>query len=489
MRNKTLFSVVLLLFCTFHNLAAMDREIVLGREDGWSDFPQRFNLILKPGKWDSKDLFLQEHEYGVDEKTDLLLHFNEKPLMDDAGLYTPVQEDVLLSERFHVLGAASAVFSSARSGVAMQPSPRSLFTPGEFWQDFSIEFWLYPALLDDGETLFFWSGSRWQEDRAVPQRIAVRVKERTLVWIFDNFFASLAEKTNRFELRGITPLIPRTWHHHLIRYDSKYGLFEYLLDGVPEAVIYTTANGHVDGSLYSPQVGDADSGPVRIGADFTGFIDELRITRRFEENPVLNRYRNVSGHAVSRIFDLGYTGTALKRIEAVSKKPADTEIYFYYRIADQLETSEQLATAWRQFVPGLSFDNIRGRFLQIMFELLPDGATEKSPELSEIRIVYEQDLPPPPPPELYVEPGDRMVTLYWQKVSADDVRGYLIYYGNRPGSYHTTIDVGDVAGYEVTGLENGRLYYFSLVAYDSTEPPHRSLFSTEISTRPSGLLK
>jgi hypothetical protein len=69
-----------------------------------------------------------------------------------------------------------------------------------------------------------------------------------------------------------------------------------------------------------------------------------------------------------------------------------------------------------------------------------------------------------------------------------------VYYGTAPGNYHGTgaqrgpspIDVGPATELELEGLENGRLYYFTVVCYDSTEPPHRSALSREVSARPSG---
>ena len=80
-------------------------------------------------------------------------------------------------------------------------------------------------------------------------------------------------------------------------------------------------------------------------------------------------------------------------------------------------------------------------------------------------------------------------------MNEDDLGGYFLYYGSQPGSYRGTdselgpspIDVGKVSQVEVTGLSNSRLYYFSVVAYDSTDPPHRSLFSREVSARPSSM--
>jgi hypothetical protein len=93
--------------------------------------------------------------------------------------------------------------------------------------------------------------------------------------------------------------------------------------------------------------------------------------------------------------------------------------------------------------------------------------------------------------------GNGRVRLAWRPVREEDVRGYLVYYGEAPGNYHgggaekgpSPIDVGPATELDLGGLENGRLYYFAVVSYDSTQPPHRSAFSREASARPSGALR
>ena len=97
---------------------------------------------------------------------------------------------------------------------------------------------------------------------------------------------------------------------------------------------------------------------------------------------------------------------------------------------------------------------------------------------------------------MYAEAGNGKVHLYWNSVNEDDLGGYFVYYGSQPGNYRgndsdlgpSPINVGRISQVEVTGLSNSRLYYFSVVAYDATDPPHRSLFSREVSARPSRLL-
>ncbi len=57
--------------------------------------------------------------------------------------------------------------------------------------------------------------------------------------------------------------------------------------------------------------------------------------------------------------------------------------------------------------------------------------------------------------------------LSWESNRDEDIRGYLIYYGEESGKYTTLLDVGNVTEYQIVDLKSGKLYYFILSAYDS----------------------
>jgi hypothetical protein len=492
-KKSTLTAGILLLVC-IAAVSALDREIVLGREDRWQDVSFSEHLLLVKGRWGRQDLVLQDAEYRISRQTDMLVHFNGHPVQDRAGHYEVEEEDLLLSRRVSVLGGGSGGFNGGNRGLRLVPNPRAVFYQGNWLRDFSIEFWLYPALLSDGEQILLWQGARWNGGTVVPQELRCSVRDRALVWVFDNLFTGALGQKTSIELQGLPVLVPGDWHHHLLRYDSRLGLLEYMVDGVPEAIAYTTDSLREGGAVLLPFVGDAGPGQVRVGAGFTGFIDELRVCRAFVEEPNLDRYSSEVGVYASRAFDLGYTGTKLERIDAVYRTPGDSAVYFYYRMTDRAD-ADTSDIPWTQFEAGQPLTGSNGRYLQVMVELYPDGSRRQSPEVSELRLVYEQDLPPAPPTGLYAEAGDGKVTLYWNPVNEEDLQGYFIYYGSLPGHYHgrdsdlgpSPIDVGRVSQVEVTGLSNSKLYYFAVVAYDDTDPPHRSLFSREVSARPSRL--
>jgi hypothetical protein len=472
----------------------LDREIVLGREDAWQELARTENLILRPGLGDTLDLYLAEDEYTATPQTDLLVHFDQEPVVDSSGHYRPLRGQALLADEVTALGPASGGFTGDRRGLELAPLSGALFFRATRWGDFTIEFWLRPTVLSDGEEVLGWIGSRFREGRSTAQELRCTVRKRRLAWEFINFFtASRDAAPRRFGLEGLAPLLPRVWHHHLLRFDSSTGLLEYLVDGVPEAVSY--ARDPDRGEALTPFTGEADSAPLTLGRGLTGFLDELRISRVFVQDPGLNRYAGRSGSAESRPLDLGYSGTRVKRIDSVYRSEADSDVFFYFRVADRL-LAEDLEGPWRQFRPGEGLGEARGRFIQLRVELYPDGRRHVSPRLAELRVVYEPDLPPAPPSAVLATAGNGLVRLAWSLVREEDVRGYMIYYGTSPGNYHGTdgdrgpspIDVGPASEFSLGGLKNGWLYYFAVVAYDATDPPHRSGFSREVSARPSGAL-
>lgn len=71
------------------------------------------------------------------------------------------------------------------------------------------------------------------------------------------------------------------------------------------------------------------------------------------------------------------------------------------------------------------------------------------------------------------------VTLSWNPNKESDLAGYKVYYGNPSRSYSTTVDVGNVTSYIVTGLIEGDTYFFAATAYDLTG--NESGYSNEVS--------
>src|SRR5215471_2267878 len=73
------------------------------------------------------------------------------------------------------------------------------------------------------------------------------------------------------------------------------------------------------------------------------------------------------------------------------------------------------------------------------------------------------------------------VSLAWDAVSAPDLAGYRLYYGQTSHAYTSQIDVGPQTTYTMTGLTDGQTYYFVVTAYDSAgneSPPSNEISIT-----------
>ena len=59
------------------------------------------------------------------------------------------------------------------------------------------------------------------------------------------------------------------------------------------------------------------------------------------------------------------------------------------------------------------------------------------------------------------------VTLAWDKNPEPDIAGYKMHYGTSSQNYDYTVDVGNYTSCTISGLQEGKTYYFASTAYDS----------------------
>src|SRR5208337_2978894 len=98
---------------------------------------------------------------------------------------------------------------------------------GAVWGDFTFEFWLYPANLADGESVLGWNGSERSssahDSQLLSQGLDCFIRDRRLVWDFTTLFKLPGAGRIPVRLTGPRQLLPRAWHHHLLRFNSREG--------------------------------------------------------------------------------------------------------------------------------------------------------------------------------------------------------------------------------------------------------------------------
>lgn len=472
---------------------------------GWS----ADGAVLVKGYKGGGDYVLAHAVYAADPSADLLLHLDSPAEADATGYWELRAGSAFSIDRGRAfLGAGAGSFTGPNSALSLTPRPGALFASGSRFRDFSLEFWLYPANAENGEVLLLWQSARTLPGGVLPQQLSCVVAGGRLEWSFMNVFAPSGARapeaaSARIELRGRSPLVPRAWSHHLLRFDGDTGLVEYLADGRPEAVAYATSTGREGGEVREPAIGAAS--PLRFFPEYAGLADEVRLSTRFVEKPSLRPYGRDGALVLSPIADLGFGHSRLVAVDCVSKTPGDTGIELSYRMADDWTAWRAGAADWTPFRPGEPLpESARGRYVQIRAQLFPDGTGRATPALSSLVLRYEPDPPPPPPARLVAVPKDGAIELRWSKVPEADVAGYLVYYGDEPGEYMGTgadqgpspVDVGNVSTILLTGIPNGRLIYIAVAAYDAAAgaaaggaASRAGEFSAETAARPSRTAK
>ena len=547
MKKDTVFihSLYILLLISGSAYGIGEKTLVLGGESGWKAAEYRQGVaevtFIRPHpvltiSTAGSDAAGYSAAAGVsgnfnamsEPAFDLSISFDEKTaggFKDSAGNYSvAVSPDIeAVDRRFARAGNGAALFSSANvtvlagSGAAAGPlviepvSRDALFAAGNHIMDFTVEFWLYPLNLENGEQILSWISTKTVNGKYSAQKIVCATSKNRLQWTFSNFFAPADGSNFNIIITGDSHVVPKAWSHHLLRFDATTGMIEYLVDGHSEAIVYAAKSGREGGEVYTPAAGSG--GVFIIGERFMGLIDELKIHKVCAGRSSFQKYTPSGGRMETNAVDLGNVNTSVLRIDVSGGRKSvkgkridnefrengrfrfsdDSEMQFFIRAGDHPYRLNE--KNWIVFTPGADIiDDIRGRYVQIAVDFYPSSDGETSPYLDELRVVFLPDEAPLPPGNLTAVAIDGAVLLKWKPSPDRKAEGYLVYYssvrdelfGEGALSGPSPIDVGKNVSFFVDGLNNGTLYYFRVAAYDFSEEaePNVGEFSREVTARP-----
>ncbi|MDR0377734.1 MAG: hypothetical protein LBH70_08080 [Spirochaetaceae bacterium] len=563
-RVKAFITLLLYSLLRVSSLQALEEKVfVIGASSGWNTVENRVQLseipALRPfpvlalsSAWtedagnaadeDRRDILALYEAYrnfpAAENAVDLSLSFDQpgpSAYRDARGRYRVEASPALqrVDGRWARYGAGAAMFAGTREeGVPLRLIPETgIFSPGRGMRDFSIEFWLYPNNLENGEQILAWTAVPPKKNESL-QRIFCEAVRSRIRWTFLNFFAAPGSPDQSpalsISLETRKNLVPRTWSHHLVRYDASTGLLEYLVNGEAENAAYTTLSGREGGSVYTPYPGR--DGFFVLGGRYSGLIDEFRIYREAigapgrgvlnaagrtsPELPDLAKFPKSGGRFETRSIDLGEPGSTVLRIEASGGRytagsagrrpvrnmyegkgdfrfPDDSAVQFFLRAGEEPYRLNRVP--WTPVRPGTELSGeIRGRYVQLAAAFYPSGNRETGPYLEEVKIVYESNEAPYPPSLVTARALDGAVELNWRPSPDSDTTGYLVYYGTSAGVYYgedavqgaSPIDAGKRTSLRLEGLKNGVLYFFAIAAYDGNAGLHAGQFSKEVTARP-----
>ena len=191
------------------------------------------------------------------------------------------------------------------------------------------------------------------------------------------------------------------------------------------------------------------------------------------------------------------TGSNLNSISAEVNIPEQTAILFYVRSGDYYFNWTKDYPEWVPVENNQQLKGITGLYFQLAAELYPDGEGEVSPSITQIVLDYTELPEPLAPFVVKAQAGNGCVTVSWNYSVDDTAGGYYLYYGNRPGEYlgrvalegQSPINVGNTTSFTLTGLENGKIYYFAVATWSAYDDRVIGKLSKEVYARPLARLK
>lgn len=485
--TSTIF--LLLFFCG--NVFSKENAISIGGKNGWSKFSYEKGITLGIGRFGYTCVELATDERRVTRDTDLLLPFEDNALQDKSENYNVVSSSLLYTENAK-MGKRAALARGMDGGMRLHGKSGTLFGTEGRAGSFTIEFWLFPALCENGEIVFSWRSSKKIGSSPVLQLITASFSSNRMQWRFSNVFFAIDFSTTDIVLTSHNTVLPEQWAHHVLTYDEASGLLEYKIDGRVEALKFVTKNGQEASEVLDAEIGAG--GDIEIAPFFTGCIDDFRILRSATSYDKKYYTYNVSGGRFeSETLMTTGTGSIMTSISTVVQQPAQTDVQFYVRAGENMFDWTSDYPVWKPVKNGEKIAGIQGRYFQVAADLYTDGLGLSTPKITEIILHYQENRPPVPPYAIFATAYEGAVELNWSQSADGRACGYYVYYGETPGEYlgsvavegYSPIDVKKNVSTRISGLENGRIYYFAVAAYGDESGDIVGALSREVYARPT----
>lgn len=477
-----------------------EKEIVLGGDALWPALAGSRGIEKGVGRLGQNALILSSRidsqDFIVAQDLDLELSFDDLPFRDANNKYVVESSQLLLSpEQYAYRGKGAALCNTKGKGLVLFAQDDAIFARSGNPGSFTIEFWINPTIAESGSIIFQWRSSRIDKTNSHFQYFIASMLQNRVEWRIANVWATTEGEPIHVILPGVQKLIPGQWSFHQLSWNSLTGLLEYKINSFTESMQYITSTGTEYGDVFPLRLGTV--APLEIAPQFTGLIDEFRITKTSipelalaERHQLLNKYPREGGRFETMPIDTKFCNSKLVSFFADSYVPDGTDIVFYARSGENFYEWTDSFPEWIPIRVNTELSGIYGRFIQIAGDLYPDGSGATSPLLNSISLRYEEDTLPPPPLKLFSKAQNGAVQLEWIPSIDSDVQGYSVYYGEHPGEYlseGSPIDVGNTLSYTVNGLKNGRIYYFAIAAYDLSGKENPGPLSQEIYQRPKSI--
>ena len=358
---------------------------------------------------------------------------------------------------------------------------------------FTIEFFLKPYVIRMNSAVL--SKTSIYNDNGIIRSSGIRANiiNGRLVWQFNNIFKYNGEYTN-VTFTGGEYLKENEWKHHSVSYDGTTGKFVNYIDGLEEEIIYLTSTGDKMGSPYILDINHIKLYPFYLGRGFIGEMNSFNFHNNYIQNYNLYKY-TTSGEIVSKVIDFKNENIFIDSINYTGSSTNGAYIDLFYRTSNNYFMADDTTISWQPLSIGMYDNNFSYKlnnqnstsYIQIKAILKSNIDRNITPILNNVNIEYHYGIKPYTPTNLTVTAlKDNRVMLKWSS-SHENITGYKIYYGIRPGIYndalYTPIMIDNQNEFYIDGLNDGEVYYFTITAIGGEDGNIESDFSKEVYVR------
>ena len=409
-------------------------------------------VSVREPQTDRQAATVPESLIGPEDDVDLLIRFDADGEAPE-GNYRLIDGTVVTSADDKKAGAASGRFYVDQSALSLQPLTKAVFASENEPGSFTIRFFIKPTVVENNEILIYWSNTIQNGGRFDYQSVICGIEDRRLVWNFERLFKNAAPQ---IEVKGKSKIKAGEWSFHSLSYNRDLNFLEYSMNGRAERIVYLSPEGSESGIDTPPVTGSRPHSVLTVCRRFSGKMDELMILNQATDSPAVPQLLKDEGRILFRCIDTGYSNSLIENIVTDFRTDGNSAVNGYFRISesrlDSIRWNEAKidgsdgyfnGNGWIPFRSDDFPQNVRGRYLQVAVQLLPDTVEGISPQFKSADVVYEPNLPPLPPIALTAIAGNEAVTLDWIPAVDIRTRGYRISYGTAPGRYTDFIDINN----------------------------------------------
>lgn len=441
---------------------------------------------------------IKKQSYNFDsdkDNIDLFLPFDENGRNAITENYETIQEYFQYKESDSYIGTG-AYFYKSEHKIELQGNNKSVFVPGTVISSFTINFYVYPMNFAE-DNILFKIGSHYYEnsnDSICDQSFSAILDEGIFKCRFRNVFNDENNKPiPEFTVKAYQRVMPKEWTNLTITYDSFSGIIRLFINGIENGIAKAAGE-----SVYPMIFNPANRCILDIGTSYVGTIDDFLIKHGAETDGIEYGFPPEGASVVSAVHKLDDFNIIIKDINFSDYQNNGAAVEYFVRLSSSPFDSNDTVPCIKpvEWLPlnkeNLSYlKNKKAAYFQWKALLLPGVNGNESPHFSGLTLKYERDLPPAAPTGVKIAEKDGAILLKWKNNTEQDLKGYKVYYGTKPGVYfcndaaegESPIVIDKVNNFKLTNLKKNIIYYITITAFDDKNAIHESSFSEEVSKR------